>query len=43
MVPLTVSFPPATARYVRLRQLGADALYHWSIAELSVYGDSVRP
>ena len=37
MVPLTVSFPPATARYVRLRQLGADALYHWSIAELVVY------
>ena len=34
MVPLTVSFPPTTARYVRLRQLGADALYHWSIAEL---------
>ncbi len=38
LVPLTVSFPPATARYVRLRQVGADSFYHWSIAELAVYG-----
>ena len=38
MVPLTISFPAATARNVRLRQLGADSFYHWSIAELAVYG-----
>jgi F5/8 type C domain len=38
LVPLTVTFPSAQARYIRLRQLGADAVYHWSIAELSVFG-----
>jgi hypothetical protein len=38
MVPLTISFPPALARYIRLRQVGADSFYHWSIAELVVYG-----
>jgi len=37
LVPLTVVFSPVAARYVRLRQLGADKAYHWSIAELSVY------
>jgi hypothetical protein len=42
LVPLTVVFPPVTARYVRLRQLGADKIYHWSIAEVSVYGDSIH-
>ena len=37
LVPLTITFPSAVARYVRLRQLGADKTYHWSISELSVY------
>jgi hypothetical protein len=37
MVPLTVSFPPASARYIRLRQVGTDSFSHWSIAELVVY------
>jgi hypothetical protein len=40
LVPLTVSFPAATARYIRLRQLGSHPLFHWSIAELVVYGSA---
>jgi hypothetical protein len=36
-VPLSVEFPPAEARYVRLRQLGAEAGVPWWIAELSVH------
>jgi F5/8 type C domain len=42
LVPLTVSFPQAAARYLRLRQLGADPVNHWSIAELVVFGTESR-
>jgi hypothetical protein len=38
MVPLTFSFPPVPARWIRLRQLGTDATFHWSVADLSVFG-----
>jgi F5/8 type C domain-containing protein len=38
MVPLTFGFPPASARWIRLRQLGADPKFHWSIADLTVFG-----
>ena len=38
MVPLIFGFPPASARWIRLRQLGADPRVHWSIAELTVTG-----
>ncbi len=35
-VPLTVTFEPSAARFVRLRQLGSDETVPWWIAELSV-------
>jgi hypothetical protein len=38
MVPLTFGFPATPARWVRLRQLGKDPVYHWSIADLTVFG-----
>ena len=38
MVPLTFGFPPASARWIRLRELGTDPVYHWSIADLTVFG-----
>jgi F5/8 type C domain-containing protein len=38
-IPLRFPFPSRPARYVRLRQTGADDVYYWSIAELRVYGD----
>jgi hypothetical protein len=38
-IPLTVAFEPHTARYVRLRQVGRDSAWYWSIAELSILGD----
>jgi F5/8 type C domain len=37
-VPLVVSFAPGAARFVRLRQLGHDPKFFWSITELEVYG-----
>jgi F5/8 type C domain-containing protein len=40
LVPLTVSFPATAARYIRLRQLGSDPVFHWSIAELGVFDGS---
>ena len=33
----TITFPPQTARYLRVTQTGANALYRWSIFELDVY------
>jgi len=33
----TITFPPQTARYIRITQTGSDAKYHWSIYELDVY------
>ena len=38
MVPLTFGFPPASARWIRLRQTGTDPAFHWSIADLTVFG-----
>ena len=38
MVPLTFGFPPGSARWIRLRELGTDPVYHWSIADLTVFG-----
>ena len=32
----TITFPPQTARYLRVTQTGTNALYHWSIYELDV-------
>jgi hypothetical protein len=37
-VPLTLEFPPAEGRYVRVRQLGSEPGAPWWIAELSVHG-----
>jgi hypothetical protein len=38
MVPLSFTFAPASARWIRLRQLGRHSIAPWSIAELRVYG-----
>jgi hypothetical protein len=38
VVPLTFAFAPEPARWVRLRQLGTDPTFHWSIADLTVFG-----
>ncbi len=32
----TITFPPQTARYIRITQTGTDAKYHWSIYEFDV-------
>ena len=37
-VPLAFGFRPTRARWIRLRQLGIDPLFHWSIAEVTVSG-----
>jgi len=37
-VPLTFGFASAAARWVRLRQLGTDPKFPWSIADLTVSG-----
>jgi hypothetical protein len=36
-VPLTVAFPEEIARYVRLRQMGTDSTFHWSLTEVAVH------
>ena len=36
-VPLTVGFPGQIARYVRLRQMGTDSTFHWSLTEVVVH------
>jgi len=33
----TITFPPQTARYLRITQTGTNATYHWSLYELDVY------
>jgi hypothetical protein len=35
--PLTVTFPAAPARYVRLRQTGRDPSFAWSVTEVDVH------
>ena len=35
--PLTVTFPAARARYVRLRQTGRDPSFAWSVTEVDVH------
>ena len=37
-MPLTFTFPPRPARYLRLRQEGSDDVFYWSIAEMRVLG-----
>jgi hypothetical protein len=37
-VPVTITLAPAAARFVRLRQVGQDAVVPWWIAELGVLG-----
>jgi len=39
MIPLAFELGGVHARWLRLRQLGADPRAHWSIAELRVYGE----
>jgi hypothetical protein len=38
-VPLAFALPHVPARYLRMRQIGNDPVYYWSIFELAVYGD----
>ena len=38
-VPLAFALPHVPARFLRMRQLGNDPAYSWSIFELAVYGD----
>ncbi len=33
----TISFPPQSARWLRITQTGSNPTYHWSVYELSVY------
>ena len=37
-VPLRIPVPNRRARYIRMRQTGADRTYYWTIAELKVFG-----
>jgi hypothetical protein len=37
-MPLTFALPHVPARWLRLRQLGHDPVFYWSIFELSVFG-----
>jgi hypothetical protein len=37
-VPVTITLEPASARFVRLRQIGRDTVVPWWIAELNVLG-----
>jgi hypothetical protein len=37
-LPLTFALPHVPARLVRLRQLGQDPMFHWTIFELKVFG-----
>jgi F5/8 type C domain len=39
MIPLRFELAPVRARWLRLRQIGADARAHWSVAELKVHGE----
>jgi hypothetical protein len=35
---MTFGFAPVRARWVRLRQLGADPIARWTVADLTVHG-----
>jgi hypothetical protein len=37
-LPLRFAFQSVTARYLRLRQLGSDPVFYWTVAELLVRG-----
>ena len=37
-VPLRIALANHRARYIRMRQTGADRTYYWTIAELKVFG-----
>jgi len=37
-LPLRLEFQPVDARYLRLRQLGSDPVFYWTVAELLVLG-----
>jgi hypothetical protein len=37
-VPLAFGFPATRARWIRLREIGVDPRFHWSIAEVTVSG-----
>ena len=37
-MPLTFALPHVPARWIRLRQLGNDPVFYWSIFELTVFG-----
>jgi hypothetical protein len=37
-VPIALGFASVPARWIRLRQLSVDPMFHWSIAELIVWG-----
>lgn len=37
-LPIRIRFNPIPARYLRLRQLGEDPVFYWSVAELAVFG-----
>jgi hypothetical protein len=37
-IPLTIPLPSVSARLLRLRQLGHDPVFYWTIAELEVFG-----
>jgi hypothetical protein len=39
-IRLTLPFSPRAARYVRLRQMGRDDAFYWSIAELELWSES---
>jgi hypothetical protein len=38
--PLSVSFPPRLARYIRIEQAGSDPFYWWSIHEITVSSEA---
>lgn len=39
-LPMRIACQPFDARYVRLRQLGSDPVFYWTVAELLVFGAS---
>jgi hypothetical protein len=41
-VPIAIGLGDVTTRFIRLRQIGSDPVYYWSVAELSVLGPPQR-
>jgi hypothetical protein len=41
-IPATFDIGDRTTRFIRMRQLGKDETYYWSVAELSVLGPAAR-